>query len=554
MTESVLVESTQNPIFKYRNHNLPRLYLATLFLRSAFGVVTLVLPIYLKELTESGRQSFSGLQIGLIVAAIFMSEITLITIFGRLSDLLQQRKTFIITGNFIAAIALAMFSFLNHFWAFFIAHIVEGIGAAMAIGPSLALVADSSSHEDHGEKMGLFETVTFGGMALGFLFGGIMYDNILGGIHGNGRMTFFFASFFLLAGGILATTIKEDQIFDPDQNRHTTARFYRELIPHKPLLTYAASMIALITILSGVSLSIQNRFTIIGAILGKGIELPIVGIFYGSAIIMLVLGLIDLYFELTHSAEDKRPLAGHDQGHVEQVLKLIRNSDLSRILPAWLFVMIILGTIVTFLPIILSTGITQPGQGDVLSADEGLSAGLSSAQVGIYLVSGMTVLGVMQVFFGKLVDRIGRRPILLLGVVSLVLLSAEIVFVVSFHPEWFVNPFAGNGLIFVITASMIGLGVSGFGPAALTVLADNTSYENRGTTAGIYSLLLGLGHIIGDLFGGVLWDLGNNINGSRGGAVAIFGFVFILAIAAFISVYFIKPHEKVMEEQPVKPL
>ena len=79
-----------------------------------------------------------------------------------------------------------------------------------------------------------------------------------------------------------------------------------------------------------------------------------------------------------------------------------------------------------------------------------------------------------------------------------VILAADIVFVVGFHPEYFSEAFTYPGIIFIGIAVIAGLGVSAFGPAALAVLADSSNQGNRGTSAGIYSLLMGLGEIVGE--------------------------------------------------------
>lgn len=519
------------------HHNLPRLYLSTFLLRSAFGVVTLLLPVYLAQLSEIGGPEFSGVQIGLIVGSIFITEIALVTIFGRLSDLMQRRVPFIVVGNLIAASSFAMFSFFETFTPLFIAHAIEGIGAAMAMGPALAMIGDSAKPEEQGEKMGYFETATFGGMAFGFFIGGLLFDTILGGIAGYGRWTFAISSLLLLGGALFAMQMREPHSKSFREEFSILTRFYRETVQHVTLIGIAFIIVIVLGTFSGIELYLQNNFSLHGAITGEGLDAQYTAILYGGGAVLLAIGLLDFFLEISTPEDKKIPLGGEDHSHIGELVDAFQDKELKKVLPAWLLVMTILGTIVTFLPIILSTGITQPGESDTLSVDVSVSSGLDTTELGLFFVGGMAILGGMQIFFGKMVDRVGSRPILLIGVTSILLLAIEVLFAVTYHPEWFNDPFAGIGLFFIVIAGITGLGVSGFGPAALAVLSHNSTEETRGTTAGIYSLLLGLGHIIGDLGGGILWDVGEAIGGKQGSALAIFIFILVLASLAFFSVF-----------------
>lgn len=524
-------------LIQLADHNLPRLYLSTFFLRSAFGVVTLLLPIYLAQLYLIGGPEFSKFEIGLIVGSIFLSEIALVTVFGRLSDITGRRRPFIVMGNIIAAISFAMFSIFEGFVGLFIAHLIEGIGAAMVMGPTLAMIGESSTVDKHGEKMGLFETATFGGMAFGFFVSGLFYDTLLGGIEEAGRWTFAISSLFLVIGAFLAFQLLEPAEGGIDIDWGVMRRFYRETVHHRPMLLFPLSSFLLLTSLSTIILVIQGEFSLVAAIFAEGLNPQITTIIYGAAAVLFFMGLLDFYFELSMSSEDKKPLRrGRHQSHVGELIEALKDSELKKILLAWYLVMIILGTIVTFLPIILNAGINEPGDAEIVSADAALSKGLEAFEIGLFFVFGAAVLGAMQIFFGKMVDRYGRRPILLLGLLSIVLLGIEVISAFVFFPYIFNDIFSGSGLAFLVIASITGLGVSAFGPAALTVLADNSQAGNRGVTAGIYSLLLALGHLTGDILGGFLYDIGEYFAGTRGGAIAIFVFILICALLALLAV------------------
>jgi len=537
----------QAMMYEEAPRNLPRLYTSTLLLRSAFGVVTILLPVYLKDLSDSGLgPNFSGLQIGLIVGSIFISEIALVTIFGRLSDIMHRRVPLIVVGNIIAALGLSMFSFFDNFTILFTAHLVEGIGAAMVTGPALAMIGDSSKPEERGANMGLYETVTFGGMAVGFLVGGVLYD-LLGGIHGGGRYTFIISGLFLIGGSIYASQMHEPHAQSFQEEFSIVKRFYRETVPHIYFILIGSGMIVSVFVISTINGLAAGSVTLISVLLGTGVNLQYKLTFWGAGLFILLLGFLDFYLEETATPEERVPLGGENHSHFDELAEALNDKDLKRILLAWYMVMIILGVIVTFLPIILKEGSLSsgPAQGDIPAANQAISQGLNTSMVGIYFVVGVSLLGVLQIFFGKMVDKWGRRPVLSIGVSSITLLTLEVTLAILFFPSWFSGFSTTQGTIFLLFAALTGMGVSAFGPAALAVLADNSTPTNRGTASGIYSLLLGLGHLTGDIIGGSLWDLGDSLGGNRGSASMIFGFCFVLAGLAFFFVHSI-------EKSPVK--
>ncbi len=530
------------------HHNLPRLYLATFILRSAFGVVTLILPIYMNDLTKlHPLVNFTGLEIGLVVSSIFITEISLVTIFGRLSDVMQRRIPFIVIGNFIAAVSLMLFSFFTTFAPLFFLHMVEGVGAALMTGPILALIADSSTEHNVGKNMGLYETMTFGGMAAGFLIGGFLYD-ILGGVSGYGHWVFAISAIMLFVSTYISTQLDEHKPRARHLEFRLIMRFYRETIRHDIFILISLLIFVVISLFSSLSLLVKGKFSLILAIKGSGLPPQFVNILYPIAIILLIMGSIDMIMELKATDEDRIPVAGDRPNHFQELANAFKHKQLGKILPAWFLIMSILGTIFTFLPLILSNGI-KPGHSNIPAADQTISTGMNATSIGIYFVVGITILGSMQVIFGKLVDSWGRKPVLIIGVGSILTLSAEITFIVTTLPNVLGNPFGSiEGWLFVITASVIGLGVSAFGPAALAVLADSSTESNRATASGIYSVLLGLGNLSGNIFGGALWDIGDYWNGSQGSAILIFMFCSILALIALLIIIKIQEPEKIKSQ------
>ena len=107
------------------------------------------------------------------------------------------------------------------------------------------------------------------------------------------------------------------------------------------------------------------------------------------------------------------------------------------------------------------------------------------------------LLAVTQPFFGHLSDRYGRDKLMMLGLLSMIGLFFTIISVIRGRLGfWFGVPFM----------AMFGIGCFAFPPAALASLGDLAPERSRGTTMGVYSVVISLGTIIGPLLGGYLLD------------------------------------------------
>lgn len=94
---------------------------------------------------------------------------------------------------------------------------------------------------------------------------------------------------------------------------------------------------------------------------------------------------------------------------------------------------------------------------------------------------------------GGLVDRWGRKPMLLIGLLSIVINNLAI-------------PFYDSFLVYVVLRFVLGLGVAGVMPAAIASTADLAPVEERAKWIGFVTGGISVGLIIGPTVGGVLYD------------------------------------------------
>lgn len=160
---------------------------------------------------------------------------------------------------------------------------------------------------------------------------------------------------------------------------------------------------------------------------------------------------------------------------IETLQILFRDRRAAGMFPIWLSVTTFIGMVLSFGPRL------------------GSSPLLSSSILG----GAILLLAITQPYFGHLSDNYGRDRLMMLGMLSLIGLFVSIISMIRAQLSWFfVAPFL----------AIFGLGSLAFAPAALAMLGDFAPERGRGTTMGVYSVVISLGTIIGPLLGGYLLD------------------------------------------------
>jgi MFS family permease len=129
-----------------------------------------------------------------------------------------------------------------------------------------------------------------------------------------------------------------------------------------------------------------------------------------------------------------------------------------------------------------------------------MESGLRFSQVGLTLALGAFGLGVGSIVFGRISDKIGRGKTLGIGVVGLILALLSTLEAVSHSPPrvYQLLPLIASGG-FMATATV---------PSALAYVGDKANRGFRGSAMGIYSMMLSLGMVIGNLLGGYSTSVG----------------------------------------------
>ena len=168
----------------------------------------------------------------------------------------------------------------------------------------------------------------------------------------------------------------------------------------------------------------------------------------------------------------------------------VLDPDILLVVLPWATIYMLLGALFTF----LGTAATSK------------QIGLHPWELGVSVAVGGSLLLFTQPLYGRMADRRGRAPLMGVGIAGFlgILLFGSII-------AW------NNGLspTYIGYPAVAGLGVSAlaalaFGPSSLAALADLSKKISRGTTMGLYTLMIAAGMFVGiSLSSGLFTWLGN---------------------------------------------
>ncbi len=169
------------PIAFLLQQQIALLLIAVAVTEIAFSSSSFGLPNYLLLIPREAGLTL-GIELAFITSTYFVVSLSTASFFGSFSDRIGRRP-FLILGTVIAGISFIPFPLLFPFYvdvpfSFLIlalANGLKGLAAAMISGPVLAVFADLSPEENHGETMGKFYLAKSAGGAFGFAIGTVTW-------------------------------------------------------------------------------------------------------------------------------------------------------------------------------------------------------------------------------------------------------------------------------------------------------------------------------------------------------------------------------------------
>jgi MFS family permease len=132
---------------------------------------------------------------------------------------------------------------------------------------------------------------------------------------------------------------------------------------------------------------------------------------------------------------------------------------------------------------------------------------LTGYELAALLLGGGGILLVTFVLFGRLSDRYGRMPVMLVGTVGMVGLMTSVGYMFLTWPGGDITASA-NGHVdqFLVPIGAFAFMAGAFAPSALASLVDVSAVRRRGMTMGVYSFVISVAMAVGPVMSGAVID------------------------------------------------
>lgn len=139
------------------------------------SILFIIIPLYVAKLPAPAFHLHESVRVGILISLYGLVNSALQPVMGSLSDHFRRRKPFILAGLLIMATATFLFIFANRFVDLLVLRSIQGVGVAITIPTSMALMATATRKHTRGGSMGVYTTMRIVGFTLGPLIGGYLH-------------------------------------------------------------------------------------------------------------------------------------------------------------------------------------------------------------------------------------------------------------------------------------------------------------------------------------------------------------------------------------------
>lgn len=192
------------------------LALAAARLGDAIGnsILFIVIPLYVAELPAPWFHVPESVRVGILISLYGFVNSALQPVMGALSDHYRRRKIFILAGLSLMAIATFLFIFASRFVDLLVLRSIQGVGLALTLPASMAIMASATEKNSRGGSMGIYSTMRIVGFGAGPLIGGFLH------VHYGFNATFLAGTLFV----VLAMILVQVWVRDPAPSVSAPAR------------------------------------------------------------------------------------------------------------------------------------------------------------------------------------------------------------------------------------------------------------------------------------------------------------------------------------------
>jgi MFS family permease len=228
-----------------------------------------------------------------------------------------------------------------------------------------------------------------------------------------------------------------------------------------------------------------DAFNLLGWIAGFALGALFLQFFKGSLhmtfAIAGIMALVAVIYSAINITETKKRDILAKKIEFHNIIAVLRQRSIILVTLPWFIVFMIIGAALTFLTVSTSQGVLT----------------ISPLVLAALIVGGGAFLVLTQYFYGRLSDKYGRMPIMIVGTIGFV--GIMTVLGIGYLTA---NPATEDGIKTSIISywpllALFGLMALAFGPSALSSLADEAKETMRGVTMAVYSIVISAGMFIG---------------------------------------------------------
>jgi MFS family permease len=228
-----------------------------------------------------------------------------------------------------------------------------------------------------------------------------------------------------------------------------------------------------------------DAFNMLGWVVGYAVGALFLEFLKGSLwqtfVIAGAMALFGCVYCLLNITEPKKDDVLRKKIRFDTILGVLKQRSILLLTIPWFIVFMLIGAVMTFLTVSTSQGVLT------------ISPLVLSAIIG----GAGVVLILTQVFYGRLSDKYGRLPIMIVGTIGFVGLMTVIGIGYGLASTTNGEDVINSIIRFWPLLGVFGLMALAFGPSALSSLADEAQEKTRGVTMAVYSIVISAGMFVG---------------------------------------------------------
>ncbi|HEX5470902.1 MAG TPA: MFS transporter, partial [Lacipirellulaceae bacterium] len=140
------------------------------------AILMVILPLYVDVLPSPLVPVPEPMRVGFLLSMYGFVAAVVQPMVGIWSDRMGRRKWLIQSGLLVMAASTLAFNFAGTYLHLFWLRAGQGLGVALTIPASMALLTSGTARENRGGSMGIYTTARMTGLAFGPLVGGALHD------------------------------------------------------------------------------------------------------------------------------------------------------------------------------------------------------------------------------------------------------------------------------------------------------------------------------------------------------------------------------------------